>query len=210
MAILLIIIGVFLLLIFGSLFFIMAVLNHAGKSASKNDNEPKSLSFNWKYISIPLVVLLLTIIMVLWFYGKLPIEVAYHFTGDGEPDIWTTRGMLLFWTLMPQVLLILLAVGVNMGIARIGASMTSESSSKNILTDVQLLMGNMVALPQLILSFAMLNIFRYNAFKTTGTPLWLIAIIIIFVGGVSMAFFFIRAFNAARKESKKDPHQDKS
>ena len=51
-------------------------------------------------------------------------------------------------------------------------------------------MGNMVALPQIILSFAMLDIFSYNAYQTRIMPLWIFALIVMVLGGIVLGVFF--------------------
>ena len=54
-------------------------------------------------------------------------------------------------------------------------------------------MGNMVALPQIILCFAMLDIFSYNSYQMHIMPLWVFALIIMGLGGIILGIFFIRA-----------------
>jgi len=53
------------------------------------------------------------------------------------------------------------------------------------------LMGNMVALPQIILGFAMLDIFLYNAYQIDIMPLWIFAVIVLVLGGIILGVFFI-------------------
>ena len=52
-------------------------------------------------------------------------------------------------------------------------------------------MGNMVALPQIILGFAMLDIFLYNAYQIDILPLWIFALIVLVLGGIILGVFFI-------------------
>ena len=54
-------------------------------------------------------------------------------------------------------------------------------------------MGNMIALPQIILCFAMLDIFSYNSYQIHLLPLWLFALIVMIMGGVIIGIFFILA-----------------
>ncbi len=58
-------------------------------------------------------------------------------------------------------------------------------------------MGNMVALPQIILCFAMLDIFSYNSYQIHIMPLWVFALIIMGLGGIILGVFFIRAIQQA-------------
>jgi hypothetical protein len=55
------------------------------------------------------------------------------------------------------------------------------------------LMGNMVALPQIILGFAMLDIFSYNSYQIHLMPLWIFALIVMGLGGMALGIFFILA-----------------
>jgi hypothetical protein len=56
-----------------------------------------------------------------------------------------------------------------------------------------LLMGNMVALPQLVLVFAMLAIFSYNSYGIYLMPLWIFALIVMGLGGVVLGIVFFLA-----------------
>ncbi len=58
-------------------------------------------------------------------------------------------------------------------------------------------MGNMIALPQIILGFAMLRIFIYNSYQIQIMPLWTFALIIMVLGGIILGIFFIRAIKQA-------------
>jgi len=60
-------------------------------------------------------------------------------------------------------------------------------------------MGNMVALPQIILTFAMLDIFLYNAYQVHLIPLWVFALIVIIAGGVILGTFLIQALRQFRR-----------
>ncbi len=58
-------------------------------------------------------------------------------------------------------------------------------------------MGNMIALPQIILCFAMLDIFSYNSYQVHIMPLWVFALITMGLGGIILGIFFIRAIRRA-------------
>jgi uncharacterized membrane protein len=144
-------------------------------------------------VVLPLVIFVLVVAMVVWFYGKLPQEVASRFASDGTPSVWTTRGTLIMWALLPQFLLTLLAVMVAWGVTRIGVLARSMEEAGIKLDNLLLVMGNMIALPQLILGFAMLNTFGYNAYQIRIVPLWAVVLIIAIAGAVILGAFFITA-----------------
>ncbi len=151
------------------------------------------LAFHWRYVILPLVVFLLSVILVIYFRRLLPAEVAYHFTPDGSPDSWLSSGMIILWTLLPQFFLTLLAGAITWGTTRLGALFQQTADTGINLERVLLLMGNMIAVPQIILFFAMLDIFSYNSYQIHIMPLWLIALIVMGLGIIILGIFFVRA-----------------
>jgi len=148
------------------------------------------ISFRWKYIALPLVFLLLSIGLAIYFFPRLPDEIAYHFK-DGLPDRWLSRGVATAWLLVPQFLLAGLGAAIVMGIIRLGKHFqpTTDKRAETML----LLIGNMVALPQLVLTFAMLAIFSYNSYGIYLMPLWVFALIVMGLGGIILGVFFFLA-----------------
>ena len=165
----------------------------------------KSLPFRWFYLALPVAILLLTVIIIAYFYRLLPVDVAYHFEADGSPDRWVNRGMIILWTLLPQLFFTLLAGAITWGITRLSSLFSQPEGGRVQTGSVLLLMGNMVALPQLILCFAMLDIFSYNSYQIHIMPLWVFAVIVMGLAGVGIGIFFIQAINRAWRAS-----QDKS
>jgi hypothetical protein len=196
MTVLLVLIGVLLLFIFGSLLLVIFVFSQTKSLTPEKAKESvtaKPMPFPWKAVMLPLIIALSIVVMVLWFYGKLPQEVASRFASDGTPSVWTTRGTLIMWALLPQFLLTLLAVMVAWGVTRIGVLARSMEEAGIKLDNLLLVMGNMIALPQLILGFAMLNTFGYNAYQIRIVPLWAVVLIIAIAGAVILGAFFITA-----------------
>jgi len=60
-------------------------------------------------------------------------------------------------------------------------------------------MGNMFGLPQVILTFAMLDIFLYNAYQIRLIALWVFTLIIMVLGVVVLGVFFIKTSRQARR-----------
>ena len=160
------------------------------KEPSKEIVSRESIPFRWTYIILPVGILFLCIILTGYFYHLLPGEVAYHFQ-DGSPDRWTSRGAIIAWMLTPQLLLALLAGAIVWGTVKLSAHFrqTGNTGVKKMLS----LMGNMVALPQIILGFAMLDIFSYNSYQIHLMPLWVFALIVMGLGGMALGIFFILA-----------------
>jgi len=157
----------------------------------------ETLLFRWSYIILPLAILSLSIILTAYFYHQLSTEVAYHFKLDGSPDRWLSREMITLWLLAPQLLLTLVAGGITWGITKLGILSKQPESAWVKPERILSLMGNMVALPQIILCFAMLDIFSYNAYQIHIMPLWVLAVIIMGLGGIILGIFFILAIRRA-------------
>jgi uncharacterized membrane protein (DUF485 family) len=60
-------------------------------------------------------------------------------------------------------------------------------------------MGNLMALPQIILLFAMLDIFLYNAYQIKLIPFWVIALVVMVLGGIILGVYFIRTSQKFRR-----------
>ena len=155
-------------------------------------------AFRWRYAALPLAVLVLTIALVAYFYRLLPEEVAYRFGSDGSPEEWTGRGTIVLWALLPQLLFTLLAIATAWGVTRLSATFKQMEGFWINLDIIAVVMGNMIALPQAIIFFAMLDIFSYNSYEFRILPLWVIALIIMALAAVILSIFFIRAMRQVR------------
>ena len=151
------------------------------------------LSFRWSYDIAPLVFFLLSIILSAYFYHLLPPEVTVHFELDGTPDRWLSREMTMVLILLPQLLLVLLAVALTWVMTKVAARFWPPGGTRTNLKTILSLMGNMIALPQIVLGFAMLDIFVYNAYQIHLLPVWVFALIFMVAGGVVIGMFFVRA-----------------
>ena len=157
------------------------------------------LSFRWSYIAAPLAILLLSIILSAYFYHLLPIEVAVHFELDGTPDRWLSREMTMVLVLLPQLLLVLLAGGVAWGITKLGILFGRTGGSGVKAERIVSFMGNFVALPQLIVLFAMLDILSYNSYQTHILPMWIFLLAILGLVTVALGIFLVFILFRARQ-----------
>ena len=151
---------------------------------------------------LPVVILLLSIIFAAFFYRLLPVEVAYRFQSDGSPDEWVSRGAIILWTLLPQFILTLLAGLITLGITKLSGRFKQSESIGIKPEKVLLLMGNMIVMPQVIICFAMVDIFSYNSYQIHLMPLWLFALIVIAVGSIILGIFFLQAIRHVWRVSK--------
>lgn len=100
--------------------------------------------------------------------------------------------------LLPQLLFTLLAAGMVLVVGKVITMMKAPASSIAKSATILPLMGNMVALPQALLCFAMLDIFSYNSYQVHLLPLWASAFVVIVVGGIILGVFFFRAIREIR------------
>ncbi len=164
----------------------------SGSSGLPKQTTKASPAFHWRYIALPLVILLLAAILTAYFYPGLPTTLAYHFRADGSPDRWLSREAVALWMLAPQLLLTLLAAAITWGMTRLGALFSQAEGSLIRRERILMLIGNMMALPQVILGFTLLDIFSYNSYQVHILPAWLFALIVAGAGGITLSVFFIR------------------
>ncbi len=150
-------------------------------------------AFRWRYVTLPLIFLLLSIILVIVFYNRLPFQVAYHFQSDGSGDRWVIQPLIVFWALLPQFLLTIGAITATWIISIMAGRFLDPESTLAKPQRIMLIMGNMVAIPQLILVFAMLDIFSYNSFQAHLRPSVLVfALVVMVMGGIVLGAFFVQ------------------
>jgi len=140
---------------------------------------------------VPLAVFLLAIVLSAYFYHLLPTRVAVHFEVDGAPDRWLSREMTMVLVLMPQLFFVLLAWATSWGVTKLGTLFRQKESTRIRPEKVVLFMGNLFALPQLILCFAMVDIFSYNSYQTHLMPMWVFLLVILGLVTIGLGIFFV-------------------
>jgi uncharacterized membrane protein len=168
------------------------------ESANKPNPENK-IAFRWTFIVLPVAFLLLSLILAAIFYSRLPADIAYHFQGD-LPDKWIARGAFIAWMIIPQVFFTILSLAVVRIVMLASRYLPAEGSP---LPNLLPIMGNMMALPQIVLFFAMLEFFLYNAYQIKMIPLWIVTLIVMILGGVVLCVLFIRTIRRFRRRQSK-------
>lgn len=159
-------------------------------------NQPIIIPFKWQYIALPLGLLLVTVIVVAIFYAQLPAQIGYHFQGS-EVDRTMAKGTFIMWMVVPHIALVLLAFSITR-IAMLGARYAPPGETP--LLQLLPVMGNMAALPQIVLFIAMLQLFLYNVYNTGIIPLWIITLIIMVAGIVILFIIFRRIIKQFKKK----------
>ena len=67
------------------------------------------------------------------------------------------------------------------------------------LSNILPLMGNIIALPQIVLIFAMISFFLYSVHQIKLIPLWIFTLIVMVAGLIILCVFFIRAIRQSRR-----------
>jgi hypothetical protein len=160
------------------------------------NNQPNKITLRWTYIGLPLVFFVLTLITAGIFYAKLPQDIAYHFQGS-TPDRWITRGAFICWMVIPHVFFILLSIFLTR-MLMLGGKYVAEGESP--LPVLLPLMGNMIALPQIVMFTAFLQLIFYNGYDAGIAPLWLPAVIILILGAIVLGFVFAHLMRKFRKK----------
>jgi uncharacterized membrane protein len=152
------------------------------------------------YIIGPLIFLFLALALSACFYPSLPPELATHFEIDGTPDGWLSREMTLLWTLLPQLVFVLVAWGVAWGVTRLSRRFGQMKGTGVRAERVVLFMGNIIALPQLLLCFAMADIFSYNLYQRHIMPIWIFPIVALGLVTIAVGMFLFYIFSKLRGE----------
>lgn len=147
-----------------------------------------------------MIFLFLSIIVTAFFYRLLPDEIAYRFSGS-EPASWFGRGDITAWALVLQSIFTLLSLAIA-GIAT-ATSRHLQTGETGLNRSLFVVMGNMMALPQVIILFALLDIFLYNAYQIKLIPLWVFAVIVLVLGGVVLGVYFARSIRQSRRQPGK-------
>ena len=110
-----------------------------------------------------------------------------------------SRNGIIMWAILPQFLLTLFTFIIAYGTTRISHLFDQAATAGIKLDTILLVMSNMVVIPQLVLLFAMLNIFRYNSSQTSIGFIWWVGLAIIIVGLVFLGIFFVRTIRKMGK-----------
>ena len=178
-----------------------------GKNPAKATAKGEALPFRLNYIILPVAILLLSIILSAFFYRLLPADVAYHFQLNGTPDRWLSRGMAMAWVLMPQIFLALLAWVLVWVITKLRIFSMQTGSTWIKPEGILPVMGNMIALAQLVIFFAMLDIFSYNSYQVHIMPMWVSVLIILGIATIALVLLLVFIFSRAKKQFISQPKE---
>lgn len=151
--------------------------------AAFHSEQAEKTGFRLAYIILPLLVFLLSIAITAFFYPKLPPSLTYSFSGAADSHFSRSAAPALMLGL--QLLFALPLVGITLIINRLTRDNRSATLERTLF-----LMGNIAALPQLIVCFALADIFSYNSYGRHLMSLWLFAVIVLASGAVFLGILF--------------------
>ncbi|MDD3677789.1 MAG: DUF1648 domain-containing protein [Dehalococcoidales bacterium] len=181
--------------------------NSAGRKAYNADGtalditQKKCLTFEWKYITLPLIIFFISFVIAAIFFFQLPDQVAYRFTAGGTAESWMGKTAITAIMLGLQLVIIVMVILIVKAIVGFGQAVGQTSPNFNP-DRFMLLIGNIAALPQLVLAVIMFDIFSFNVVGEHVLSIWLIILILAISGAVILTAFFIKAFLQTRKSGK--------
>ena len=155
--------------------------------------------FHWRHIIFPSAIFLLSILLAAYFYRQLPTEVAVHFQFDGAPDKWLSREITTVWFLVPQFFLALLAGATTWGITKLNFLFNQTEGTRIKPERIISFMGNIFALPQLIICFAMIDIFSYNLYQIHIMPMWILLLITLGLATIMLGLFLALVMSTIKR-----------
>jgi uncharacterized membrane protein len=170
--------------------------------SAKQGQTAARLPFKLKYIIAPLAFLVITIIVALVYYGKLPFQVPYHFDNVGAPDGWILPQFALMIGIGIQVIFVIISFFIIQATRRMAALISAGESTIKPDTIVTVT-GNIPAFLQLILLFLMADIFHNAVYYTHLLPMWVFLVIIIVLATIAFIAFSVFIAVRALKQSNK-------
>jgi uncharacterized membrane protein len=168
------------------------------KNKQAADAPRPSVSFRWGYVALPIALFVISILLAVVFYPRLFAEAAYRFNFDGSPRNFAGRQTIIFVTLIGQFILTLMACAIVWGATALSGSAGQTDSARSTQRLV-MVMGNMVAVPQLVIGFVMADIFGYNVYARHLLPLWAFALAVMLLAGVVLVIFFVKTIRRSNK-----------
>ncbi len=162
------------------------------------------LRFRLRYAALPLLTLLVSAVVAAALGPGLTADAAYNFGGGDAPAGYFSRGAVLGITLGLQVAIALPVVFVSWVTLRLRGGQ-ADGTDATKLDRVLLLVTNLVALPQLLLFFALAEILSYNIYGTHLLPGWAYGGAVLAVGALFLALLFRLLPERRKKQKTKEP-----
>jgi uncharacterized membrane protein len=170
-------------------------------STEKIKETPRKITLQWTQIMLPFGILFISLIIAAIFYGRMPQDIAYRFSG-GVVVSQLDRNFFVGWMLALQLVFTIFSAAIALLVT--GAFRRMRLKESQVSRTVFSLMGNMLALPMIMVFYAILGIFIYNLSGRALPALWGFALVVLVIGGIVMAVLFARAFAQSGKLQTND------
>jgi uncharacterized membrane protein len=198
-----IIISVMLIIAVGiCIFSVLHLRQGLGRRPVHITGQGEQLHFRWHYIAFPAVILLFSVVMVCYFYSQLPAaDIAAHFDSGGSPDAWSGRVAVIIWALVPQLVLLLAALGITLGMVKLSTRLARGSQSQIAPEKMVSFMGNILGLPGCVICFKSFDIFWYHVHEVHIVPMWIFLVAVLVIAGVVPLFLAVGAISKGKRTS---------
>jgi hypothetical protein len=189
------------------LLFLVLIGGTAYVLASYFRSAPVSqLRFKLGYAALPLLTLAVSVIVAVWLGPKLPGDAAFNFGGGDAPAGFFSRGAVLGITLGLQVAIALPVILVSWVTLRLRSGDVEDGDrDAEKLDRVLLMVTNLVALPQMLLLFALTEILSYNIYGAHLLPGWGYGAAVLVTGALFLALLFRLLPERRKKQKTKEP-----
>ncbi len=174
-------------------------LKSAGQKTAPPPGDASALPFRWSYIAISVFLFLFCLAVAAIVHPTLPESVAYRFGSAGAPTSFLPKAAFTAVMLGAQLLITLAVVGLASGIVAFGRHMLARSALAFNVHGMIWLMTNMLALPQIILAFILLDSSFYALQGSHIMTPWIFSLITVGLGSLVILFVFVQVFKQARE-----------
>jgi hypothetical protein len=170
----------------------------------KTTSDKASFAFRWRYVALPVFMAVVSAALGAVFRARLPFPTAYFFAADGSPDAFAIPELFIFWVLFFQSGLALGAITVTWAVSWLARRFLRPEAAAVSPQKIMMLTGNMVALPQVIILYYMLDVFLYNTGQGhLPVSVLVFALIVMLAGGVVLGFFLLQMVRQAWGANRK-------
>jgi uncharacterized membrane protein len=186
----------------GAIWILLLLRRGKLKSAAQKPVPPpgdtSALPFRWGYIAISVFLFLFCLAVAAIVHPSLPESVAYRFSSAGVPTSFLSKAAFTAVMLGAQAFITLAVIGLAFSIIAFGRRLLGKSALAFNVHGMIWLMTNMLALPQIILAFILLDSSFYALQGSHIMTPWLFSLITVGLGSLVILFVFVQVFKQAR------------
>ncbi|MCL2140552.1 MAG: hypothetical protein FWH42_02575 [Dehalococcoidia bacterium] len=176
---------------------------HAQPKTSPSEKSHLIPAFRISFVIAPATLAVFAIILSACVFGALPASIDYRFTSEGVGR--NSMSSIIFVLVLSaiQVICAIIAWGTVSIIVRLSHNYFRDEAPLFKLDGFIMLMSNMVLLPQVILSYFMLDTYIYALWEKHLIPVTTFAFAVIIIGSLIILSTFIWLVSSARNSLNK-------